>query len=81
MYLWDRMVLGYRTMKKYGIDVDGVLADFAHGFSDILRELGLELSPDYLPNNWSWTNCGLTDSLMKEAWKLVDSKPDFWNVL
>ena len=68
-------------MKKYGIDVDGVLADFCKGFTDILRELGLKLPPDYIPSDWNWTNGGVTSSIMKEAWKLIDSKPDFWQLL
>lgn len=68
-------------MKKYGIDIDGVLADFAGGFTNILRELGLNLSTNYVPNNWNWTNGGVTSAIMKEAWKLVDSKLDFWGTL
>ena len=67
--------------KKYGIDIDGVLADFASGFTLILRELGLKLPTDYTPSDWNWTNGGVDSYIMKEAWKLVDSKPDFWTTL
>lgn len=67
--------------KKYGVDIDGVLADFASGFTQVLRELGLKLPSDYIPSDWNWTNGGVDSYIMKEAWKLVDSKPDFWNTL
>lgn len=68
--------------KKYGIDIDGVLANFSFGFVGILREMGLNLPANYEPDNWSWTSAGVDDYIMKEAWKLIDNdKPHFWEDL
>lgn len=58
----------------YGIDIDGVLADFVRGFGDLARTLGYEI----VPNNWG---LGLTREQEQAVWKLVEEKNDFWLTL
>lgn len=69
-------------MKKLGIDIDGVLADFDDRFISVLRnELHINLPKDFHPNNWAWTNANLAPDSMDKAWAIIDATPCFWESL
>jgi 5'(3')-deoxyribonucleotidase len=71
--------------KKYGIDVDGLLAIFDQGFSDVLiKTSGRDLFPTkpYSPPCWDWTApLGYTVEESKAAWNAVMEDPSFWRSL
>ena len=59
---------------RYGIDVDGVLADFVGGFTKLANSLGYSVNPD------SW-GLGLSREQEQACWKLVEADPNFWTGL
>lgn len=59
---------------RYGIDVDGVLADFVGGFGELASTLGYAINPD------SW-GLGLSREQEQDVWKLVEANHDFWTGL
>lgn len=66
--------------KRVGIDVDDVLADFVSEFVRICHELfGTPL--DLKPIDWGWSNFGLTEAQINEAWQRVRATPWFWDKL
>jgi hypothetical protein len=69
------------VLKKYGIDLDGVLAEFTTMMVKILNTLGANLPNNFAPTDWNWTNANLPAGLMSKAWKMVDSIDDFWMTL
>lgn len=72
----------------YGVDVDGVLADFNNTFSELLisstREnrlpAGYWTDPDY-PPVWQWPqHFGYSNEQIDRAWEVVEATR-FWNTL
>jgi len=59
---------------RYGIDVDGVLADFVGGFSTQIAEFGYTINPD------SW-GLGLTKEQEQTGWNMVTVNLNFWTGL
>ena len=70
-------------MKKLGIDIDGVLANFDERFVNILRNsFGIKIPADFQPSNWAWNDVpGMSPELMDAAWAKIDSTPCFWESL
>lgn len=61
-----------------GMDMDGVLADFYHGFSALFPQLSL---PE-LPTVWDWPEeFGATDEEVAAAWATVRGSTNFWEDL
>lgn len=67
--------------KKYGIDIDGVLANFDGTFVKVLNSLGMQLSTDFHPSDWNWGNANLPPGMMDKAWDIIDATPNFWESL
>lgn len=66
-------------IRKVGIDLDGVLADFTSRMRDLLNSLfNLNLPDDYVPQDWHWADANLKPGMMAEAWKVIGNTPDFW---
>lgn len=61
---------------RYGIDIDGVLADFVKGFAS-LGETFKGTHREWKLNLDSW-GLGLTRAQEQEGWKLVTANPTFW---
>jgi hypothetical protein len=71
-------------MTRLGLDVDGVLADFNHGFLPILEGVsGRKLvADDYEPEVWYWPqHIGYTPDEESAAWSAVISVTSFWTTL
>jgi hypothetical protein len=69
-------------MKKLGVDIDGILANFDEKFVSILRkQCGINIPSNFQPNDWSWSNAGVTPEIMDKAWDYIDSTPCFWETL
>lgn len=67
-----------------GVDIDGVLASFNRGFSQILFEqTGQRFLPnDEEPSCWAWpTAYGYTKDQESAAWAEVKRRVDFWATL
>lgn len=67
--------------KKYGIDIDGVLANFDQSMVKIMNQLGLNLPADFHPTDWGWGNANLQPDSMNLAWKIIDNTENFWESL
>lgn len=63
-------------------DVDGVLANFSHGFSQVLHDLfGTPVvAGDFDVKSWNWADWmdGLTHEQERAAWEEVNRRPSFW---
>lgn len=72
-------------MPKIGVDVDGVLAIFDQGYTDVLiKTSGRDLFPTkpYDPPCWDWTApLGYTKEEDKAAWQAVLDSTNFWRTL
>lgn len=77
------------AVKKWGFDVDGVLANFVDAFNAKIIEVtgrDLFLPSDYNSNPpaWNWfdkDHAGYTDKEVGAAWKAVTDDPNFWFML
>jgi hypothetical protein len=60
---------------KIGLDVDGVLADFIHGYNALVRqELGIDLP--YPAPTWNWhTDGGVTPEQDTAMWEIIKATP------
>lgn len=66
-----------------GIDCDGVLSSFEHGYVPILSKLtGLEfpdLGKETFPATWDYDlDAGATPAQVSEAWLHIKANPSFW---
>ncbi len=69
-------------MTKWGIDVDGILADFIPSMVSTLNSLfKLDLPSNFMPTDWNWQNANLEPHMMKEAWEVIKATPNFWESL
>lgn len=71
-------------MSRIGLDLDGVLADFNHGYIDLIRtELGIQLpkpSATY-PDVWNYERAaGITSSQENKLWNRIKTS-EFWGTL
>lgn len=71
--------------KKYGIDVDGVLADFNTAYIDLVIKLSgrnlFPLKPFDIPC-WNYPEFyGYTKAEVRAAWDAINSNPYFWATL
>ena len=66
---------------KFGIDIDGVLANFTGAFNSIVNSIW----PGRMPGNYVWEdwNCAkyITPDEMKQVWRIVKDTPYFWENL
>jgi hypothetical protein len=67
--------------KKYGIDIDGVLANFDQAMIKVMRKLGINLPDDFHPSDWNWGNANLPSDGMARAWAIIDATENFWESL
>ena len=68
---------------RIGIDLDGVLCDFVHGFADLLCHIeAIPLPENFAPKNWLWyPELGVSKETVKKAWEQIESFPLFWGNL
>jgi len=71
---------------RVGVDVDGVLAHFNHGFLAVLTEVaGPPVRPirqSWMPDTWHWPpTLGYDPEVIETAWRRVAASPDFWRGL
>lgn len=65
-------------MRKYGIDLDGVLGDFGSRVVEIGNRLWPgKFPPGYKPDNWNYDGY-LTKDEWDTIWGVVKSTPFFW---
>lgn len=63
---------------KYGIDLDGVIADFGGEVVKIGNTLWPGKFPiGYVPDNWNYEGY-LTKDEWDQVWAAIDMTPDFW---
>lgn len=67
--------------KKYGIDIDGVLANFDGNMVRVMNSIGMNLPLDFHPTDWGWGNANLFPDTMKKAWAIIDNTENFWESL
>lgn len=70
-------------MSIIGIDIDGVLASFEHGFVPIMTEVSGIKFPDLgkptWPACWDWDlAAGITKAQQRTAWAKLKVNPTFW---
>lgn len=63
---------------RYGIDLDGVVADFNSAF---VREANTiwpgKLPTDYQPTSWNWDEV-FTKADFSHVWEVLEKKPNWW---
>ena len=63
---------------RFGIDLDGVLADFGEKVVTIGNQLWPgKFPPGYVPDNWDYEG-HLTKEEWKEVWAVIKTTPYFW---
>lgn len=68
-------------MKRLGVDIDGVLANFFIGYENLIVEIAGEdkFPKDTLPPTWNWPeHYGYSKEIVAEAWKRIKTSEDFW---
>ena len=75
-------------MHKVVLDIDGCLANFNHGYGDLLIKLeGDKLPEDWKTNPewppvWFWDrDAGYSKETEEKAWDTITSDPKFWQTL
>lgn len=68
---------------KIGIDLDGVLANFQHGYERVIKEAsGRDLFPPVEPPVWDWPqHYGYTGEEVSKGWDLIGQSTNFWRTL
>lgn len=69
-----------------GIDIDGVVANFAKRFSEVLRDIYGERVPLITTGEqilaWHWEDwCGLTKDEVEKGWEKLARTENFWETL
>jgi len=69
-----------------GCDIDGILADFNHGYAPLVtKHTGVEFPTNdwhVWPNTWYWDRqAGLEKTRENEAWTEIKKDPTFWLTL
>ena len=65
-------------MIRLGIDLDGVLCDFSQEVTKMANRLfGKQLAPNFLPQNWSWSDV-MTADQWTAIWNELMAVEDFW---
>ncbi len=63
---------------RYGIDVDGVIADFTGAFLREVNDLWPGKLPiNFVPPNWHWVGF-LTKEEISKTWDAIKAKPNWW---
>lgn len=63
---------------KYGMDLDGVLANFGARVIDAANTLWPgKLSPDFVPDNWDYIGT-FTKEEWVQVWSVIKATPHFW---
>lgn len=66
---------------RYGIDIDGVLANFGAQVVRVGNQLWPgKFPPNYRPDNWDYEGY-LTKTEWKQVWGVIDITPHFWEDL
>lgn len=66
---------------RFGIDLDGVLADFTHGYVQLVKAWTGKDIPE-VPQTWNWDmDNGVTREENTEMWKHIRSSSFFWSGL
>ena len=68
-------------MNRICVDIDGVLANWAKAFRELLVEQGADIKPfDELgPMTWRWPKVmGATSKQVSAAWEHITLNPDWW---
>lgn len=68
---------------RVGIDMDGVLASFEHGYAPLLtKHTGIEfpnLGKPGFPATWNWDReAGISEAQMGNVWSEIKANPRFW---
>lgn len=71
-------------MIRFGLDLDGCLANFNEAFAQMFRERGYPM-PDYhhaFPPIWDYpTRFGVPSDVQREVWQTIATNPTFWRDL
>ena len=66
-------------MIKYGIDIDGILADFTSAMVKVLnKHFNTSLPSSFVPSDWGWQNANLKPGVFNDAWKIIYETENFW---
>lgn len=71
-------------MRRLGIDIDGVLADFNTAFAKLLGEkTGARVPPGFSPTTWNYPEeeLGLTGKEVSRVWYWIMAHPEWWDTL
>jgi uncharacterized HAD superfamily protein len=68
-------------LKRLGVDVDGILANFFTGYENLIVSISGEdrFPADTLPPVWNWPqHYGYSEEVVAEAWRQIKASEDFW---
>src|SRR5579872_3505437 len=63
------------------MDLDGVLADVVPSIVKVLNKLGFDLPPNYINQDWGWTDAKLPPTALSRAWDSIKNTTNFWESL
>lgn len=64
---------------RFGIDLDGCVADFTSSFIKAVNTIWPGRLPlNYQPLDWHWTDSGLTTAEINHVWAFIHKQPNFW---
>ena len=66
---------------KYGIDLDGVLADFNRGFTILMNQVAGTRVTNPKLDCWDWPNKYWPKADIDKAWVVIRGNPDWWRQL
>lgn len=69
-----------KKIDNYMFDVDGVLADFVWGFTHLMNQMGMPITPYNTFQQKSW-DFQFPKEMSTPAWKAVADSEDFWESL
>jgi len=64
-----------------GVDLDDVLVDFMSAFVRVCNDLYGRPELGLLPVDWEWSNLGLSQKEISDAWSVVKNTDSFWETL
>ncbi len=66
-------------LKKIGVDIDGVLANFTQAAREVCKKwFDGRPNDNLVQTGWGFDSLGITPEEEKWMWKVIDKTPDWW---